>query len=325
MAAAVAVNLHERVKSRGEVIQQQFAILEGKPLLVAGEYLGYQDWSMSWRNRVIFPLTLKAAASLGGLKVEFWYLLLRYAWAVSALWIAGLVLLRETGRRDVMALGLGILGYLLLPTFLTNWMECPSDFPDLAFSALFCWAVAEGRRWSLLALAVGASFNRESAVFAGVLWFFVHGWKGGLKLDWKESIFSGAICMASIASVVLMRSWTTGLPPSLYQARADDMAKVLEFVLESLKKPSPHSFIPLAALNVALLCAVLWPRRKHFQDLDRRFLLAGLAIFVISLRFGALNELRVFIPVWTLFAFIAARVVAAASGKTSGEPAEEHH
>ena len=280
-------------------------------MLVAGQYLGYTDWSWSWRNRVIFPLTLKLFSSLGGLSLENWYLLMRYVWAVAAFWIAGLVLLRETGSPNATAIGLGVISYLLVPTFLTNWMECPSDFPDLAFSALFCWAVVEGRRWTLLALAIGASFNRESGAFAGVMWFFVFGWKGSLKLDWKESIYAGVISGLSMVSAVLVRSFTSGHPISLFQAQADGIVDVLRFVLTSLKAPSPHSFIPLAALNLVLVISIIWPQRSQIGSLDRRLLLAALAITLVSLKFGALNELRVFIPVWTILAFVSVRVFGA--------------
>jgi len=103
----------------------------------------------------------------------------------------------------VAAVGLGLLAYELVFTFAQGW-EHPTDFPDVALTGLWLWAAMAGRRWGLLAVALGAAFNRESAAFAGVLWLVLYGFTVRWTARLSELAFGILIVTLVVAGSLLI-------------------------------------------------------------------------------------------------------------------------
>lgn len=318
MLTAVAANLHYRFVNRAETIQHQFAILDGKPLLFSGEPAPLNPW----RNRLLFPYTLRAATNFGGLGVEQWYLLLRIGWGFVSLLAVFLVLHRITASTDAATIGLAVLSFLLLPTFLTNGWEVPSDYPDAAFTALFAWAALERRRWTLALLAMVSCWNRESGAFAGVLWFFLHAWRGGLRLFWSEAVFGGIVSIACYGLAIVLRN----LHGSTQAVVSQEFVIPIQWahIQQFLHHPSPFAWPIVTAAGLAVPLGIIWQRRAFLDNSDRRILLTSLVITVISLPVGMIDELRVFLPTLTLLVVVSARVLARSRDQLSVVSDHQH-
>jgi hypothetical protein len=304
----VSNNLHPRFEHRSETIAEQVAVLAGESYPING----VPTYFSVFQNRVIFPLALAATTGvtgrlgLGG--IGQWYLLVRLGAACCAFLIFWYLLRRVARAEPVIAgAGMGLLAYELVFTFNHGW-EVTSDFPDVAFTALMLWATLTHRRWSLLLVAVLASFNRESSIFAGVIWLFLHGIGPRWRLRLPEIAFSLLLIVVSYATVLGVRWWFGGakaLSAVNLEYGSSSWGRLVEAVDAVLKQPS------LSSWPVLLLAAVtvpgLWLYRNRDRlgaQLRRLVLLAGV-LFLLSVVFGTPNELRIYMTSLVVLAYVA--------------------
>lgn len=300
----VATGLYERVRTREESIQHQHAILSGDQFLFGGK-LGPMD---PWRNRVLFPITLQCSEQLGGLTSEQWYLLLRYLWGGVCYGTAFVVFFRISGRLEPALGGLALITLMTLPTFVTKGWDCPSDYPDVAFTALFLWAVSERRRWSLLLIALASVLNRESGAFAGVVWFIARSWQGGIRCNWAEAAFAAMVSASSYGLASVVRVWMTVNRAGEIQ-NTDGIGFVFRSFADYLRAPHPQGWPLMLVATIAAPGGLLWARRASLDSYDRRLISSAIIIALLSVPFGAINEIRIFLPSWTIVSFTCVRVL----------------
>lgn len=294
--------INNRSERRAEAIQMELALLEGRSFYESG----HLTYIPAFQNRILFPLLLKAGSSLNLLSLAGWYVLIRFltAWAMLiAFWCA---LRRVAGANIKLAsVGLLLLAYSLLFTFNLP-LVLTSDFPDAAFTAIFILAALECRRWLLLGASVVAAANRESAVFAGVIWFFLHGWEKKARLKFGETAFAVLVSVLSYATVLLLRYQFGGARAIASNTQLITIKTNLYLVWRFLQRPwVPYSWAMMLAAMV--LPAVLWIiiNRKQVVAERRRLLIAAFVIALISAVFGIISEPRIFIPGTVLLTFVA--------------------
>lgn len=162
---AVYVSAGLRFNHHDESVYRELALWEGKPFLYDGQAVYHPEH----QNRVMFPAALVAVSRIGLFSTSEWYLILR-------LFIAYLAFLTffyaVNVNYNLAAVGMAVLLLTLLFAF-NHVMEHAADFLDVLFMSLFLWAALKKHYGWMIAFTVAACFNRESAVFAGVLWICV--------------------------------------------------------------------------------------------------------------------------------------------------------
>jgi hypothetical protein len=318
----VSGSLSSRFAHRNESIQQQFAVLNGAPLLFDGKDHGLREW----RGRILFPLTFATISSASNaLSVSQWFLLLRTLSAVAAFGAFWFVL-RKTVGGDVRltAAGMFLLAYEVIFTFSEGW-ENTTDFGDVGFTALFLWAIVTARRWWLAGIVLLATLNRESSVFAGLIWLFVYALGRRFSIRPREVAFGVGLSVVAYAEALLVRTVMPqptaatavgGAAGSL--ATPSDPGYVgqlghaigfwnrLAFdVSDFLHHATPTSWpvMWLALLTPAV--AWIWLNRSCMRTLHRRLLLAAVCIFPITLMYGTISELREYLTPLVMLAYVA--------------------
>jgi hypothetical protein len=316
----ISNNLNPRFQHRAETIQQQLAILQGQPYA----FDGVPTYYGAFQNRVLFPLALRGAVSLGPLDsaraIGPTYLVLVLATAFGALLVFWYLLRKQAGASPKLAAaGLGLLAYECVFTFNQGW-EHPSDFPDVAFTALLLWAALSHRRLSLLALTLVAGLNRESAVFAGVLWCCLYAWTAPARLRARELAFGAAVSGIGFLFVVGVR-WYLGGARAVSDGNFSEIPVALTKIANDLSvalHPTPASWPILLLAMLALPGVWLWWNRAQIDERHGQLLVASGVIFLISVVFGQLSELRDFLTTIVIVAYVAVAVEARVQGRRSG-------
>lgn len=287
-------NLAPRFAHRAELVDQQLALLESRPLLFDGQPLDMSEF----RNRVLFPAAMRAIVGTGVASPQEVFLGLRLVTAAACLFGLWIFATRIAGATaDVALLALSILGWALLLTFNNPW-ENPTDFPDALFT--IGWAAAALRgRFALTALIVAAgTLNRESTAFAGVLWVLLHATRVALWRDRARHLAAGFALAAG--ALVLTGVWRSmwGLPDT-------DLTNSLGITLmgpmiaAALRQPV-LSWIQLLAAAFAMPILWLWLHRQSRTREGGALVMAALAMAGASAVIGLFNEVRIFIPTLTL-------------------------
>ncbi len=300
LLCGVSNNLHGRFASRSDVIQQQFSLLDGRPLP-----FGTHTAPMKmWRNRILFPFLLAIATRVSALTASQWYTVVRFATAVVALMVFWGLVRGTSGGSPVRALiGSALLTYMLLFTLLSFTLDVPSDFPDAALAAGSLWAVLKRKRaWILLLAAIGAA-NRESAAFAGVMWLCVHGFSPTRKGRVGEWAFAAGLSAGAYIVVTALRHVFGGQFVETPQVFA--FVSIKFWLTGFLRHPSLDGWPLLAIAMWGLPAMVIWPHRRQIESIQVRLLVAAGLMAAITATFGAINELRVFIPSIVTVAYVA--------------------
>jgi hypothetical protein len=295
----VSFNLHPRFEYRSETIKRQFAILKGESLILEGK----DCYLPPFQNRVIFPLLLKACSRLRVFSVSQWYLIVRTFTAFLSFLIFFYLLVKK-GRADcsLAMAGLILLAFELIPTF-NHGFEHPTDFFDIIFFSLFIWFSLERKRLLLLVFACLAAANRESSTFAGLIWFFLYGIDDKLRLNKWEVFYSAGVSLLSYCFVLFIRyifgAGHTG-PQQLVIAWPGLVTRFHSF----LAKPAPDSWpVLLLAMSIPLLL-LIWFKRQFLKLWHKKLLFSAMAIVLISLVFGGIDELRILIPSLVIVIFV---------------------
>jgi hypothetical protein len=298
----VSNNLQPRFQNRHDSIQKEFSLLEGKPFLLGG----WPIYLPEFQNRVLFAAALKALNALGVASVEQCYLFLRLCTAVLAFFMLWQLLTRTIGADDrTAAVGLGALAYTLVFEFNHGW-EHPTDFQDVIFTLGFLWASLH-RRWvSLILITFVACFSRESAVFAGLIWFSLYGFTQSWKLRVLDAGYALILCTGSYATVLGIR-YLLGGGQALTRLQTFNLQNIWpQFVKPVLLDPTLSSWPILLLAMLAPVLLWLFANKQVMCAWHSRLLGAALAIGMISITLASIDELRILIPSTTILVFVTA-------------------
>lgn len=300
LLAGLAVSFHPRFLHLADSVDSQRAILERRPFIFEGRA---EDFP-SWRGRILIPHAIDLTARVTGLRFSQAYLVVRFLSALAALAAFGWLARRHfRGGPWTAGLAAVLLAVALIPTF-HHIYDIPSDFSDAALFALLTLAALEKRRaWFALCLLV-ALLNRESALLALLVWFVLHVAPWGRSRVITEALFCSLLGLAGAAFLWWLRGqyavvWAGPAPPAGLVALTQpvtDVAVPLGQIGAFLAHPSWHNplfFLVGYLLIFGTLIAAGW---RTLQPDHQRLALAALSLFIISVPFANLPELRVYIP-----------------------------
>jgi hypothetical protein len=298
----VSSAMGDRFVHMRETVQNQRNMLKGQPTLLDGEPKVFPQFY----NRLLFPgiFWIVSRAGIFPRDTES-YLFTRFFNAL-ALFLTFLLIVKRAFRADfrIAVIGAGLVMYAYIFTFNHAW-EITSDYFDGIFTCLFLLLALERKHALLFAITILASFNRESSVFAGVLWFVLYGVSRTRRIQWRETLYAAALCISSYAAVIGIRVAVLG-PRDTF---GPDSQAVLgptwwwKQVAGFLHGPTPSSW---PVLGFAMLTPILWwiwINREFMQETQARLLWAAAVIGGITFFFGKMDELRVFIPVLMVLIF----------------------
>lgn len=301
-----SANINSRDKHRGESINKEMMILEGKSYVL----LGQEYYFPEFQNRVMFALSLNALSRVPLLSLEGWYLLLRFIFAA-----AGMLLFYYACRcvggcsTDLSLVGCGALTYGMVLAFNHQW-EHPTDFLDVIFFSIFILLTIKKKGLLLLLFALAAAASRESCVFAGLIWAIVNGLE---KERWRERIkvagFGFVVSLLSYGAVVGLRYWFGGAR-SLARLQTVALARQFDSLRTSVDQPGPFVWPVLAMMIIALPALWIFHNREQIKPVHRRMLLATALMTFLTMIHAAWYELRGFIPSIVLLYYTASSIAA---------------
>ena len=307
----VSSMLHPRFEHRGESVAKELAVVRGESYVIDGVTTYWPEF----QNRVAFGLVLTMLDKAGGLTTSQWYQVLRLAFAIAAFASFWLLLwgTRISSPRQAAAACI-LLAFTFGLHFNHGW-EHPSDYLDPIVFSAFLWAVFTRRAGWLAVFAVLGALNRESAVFAGLLWFCVYGVRvGSFGARWprvrvapREAAVGIAIMALGYAAVVGFRALFGG-DRGTSQMQHSSFYYWGDMIREVLATLAPTSW-PILLLTIAAM-PLSWiaANRRWVTEADVGLLVGALGIFVISAIFSLLPELRMLIPMSMVLVFVAAVV-----------------
>lgn len=295
----VSENLGGRAEHHSEVVRNQFAILEGRHQT----FDGVENPLPQFASRIMFPAMLATAASNQSLNDWQWYVVLRGTTAfIAFLAFFLLCLAQERMTLITSTLGAAALAYALVFTFNHPW-EHPTDFLDVIAFCVFLRLALNKQRVALTIATLIATFNHETAAFAGVVWWCLWGIDAGFRLKWKESLFAATLTIASYGLSTGVKMLM--IPDRSLAYVADGWRTIPQFV-EAIKHPLPFSW-PILLLAM-MLPTTLWiaANRSFISNEGRRLLWATVAIVVLASPIAFWSELRsVFLAPSVILTFVA--------------------
>lgn len=311
VVAHVSLTMHPRFLTMEDAIGSQRAIYERTDAVFGGK----PDDIHNWRNRVMLPYILMGVSKVTGMDFGRAYVLARWVTATLALamfmWTATRTLALDAVSAAAAA---GLFAFSLIPTF-THIYEIPSDFLDAAFFCALTVCALENRRGAFLLTLLVALLNRESAVFAVIVWFFVNAYGAGPGKFARETLWC-ALC-GSLSTVVVV-----GLRVLNSSHHAATLGQGLQtfdpayFVSlnvgmfrEFLSRPRFGDPFFLLGAYLAALALLLRSEWVEVGARARRLTAAARAIFLVSCISNCIDELRMFIPSLVLMMLVLASVV----------------
>jgi len=235
--------------------------------------------------------------------LEQWYLIIRLVTAFIAFFCFWYFSMKLANADQIIAgFGTGLLAYMMIITFETPWV-IPTDFPEITFTIIILWATIRRHKLYLFIFSILSCVNRESSLFASVLWVFLNGIKSRFKPLWREFIYAGFVLCAGLTTTSIVRNITTGKSLVI-----NPILGPKTFIM-GLKEfyNNPHIFSEPTLGVVLVIPAILWIA-KNGKKLDFflwRLLLSAIVMGIISGYVGVFFELRVYIPIYVILAFVA--------------------
>jgi hypothetical protein len=304
-AVYVSASSHGRGARWDQTAAQQMAILRGQDSVIDG----YRFYSPALQNRILFPGCLWALGHLDRLRPVQWYGGLRTASAIAAFFVFWRVSIRIASRDPrVVAVGSLALFFSLLFTF-NHPAEHPTDFPDLMFMLLIIRFCAEGRLAPVVALAALAALNRESAVFAGVIWAVCQGFGQSGRPRWRALVIGAVVSLQSYAVALGARYLFGGHraigPDTQHFTGPLALLTQIGFVIDD---PSLFSWPILVVLMMSPWAIWIWMNRDCLDRGSWLLLVCAAVVTGVTLLFGLILELRVLIPPLAVIAIVAVQL-----------------
>lgn len=308
MVAFVSGNLNGRFQHKAEVVSQQVAILHNEPTY----FDGLPHDLPEFHNRVLIPAILAASTAVFPGTLQQWFIAWRLITAALMFW----TMLRLTNQSSWHwpVLAVSLLAYLCILSFAHPW-EHPTDFLDATFTLGFCALTLSGRFFALTVLALLAASNRESAAFAGVMWACVHGRSESRRFQFREICRGvGLSTIVYLAVLALRREFAV---PGVQRLNALAIVELPNDIAVYLQHPTLDGWPIRMAASLALVLLCVRAFHNQLQNRELRLLIASGFMFAISLVFGKIGELRVFLPVFVVPVYAAVNAAARAEAGMS--------
>jgi len=199
-ATAASTLMFDRGARRFDVVETQLRLVKGEPAIFEGTVV----YLPTNQNRILIPLALTSLVR-AGIEPLVAYTIVRLLSAIAMFAGVAWTMARTTlAAPRVIAAALLVLALALLPSFNYGW-EQPSDFPDVLFTTALAATAAMKQRWLVLGVAALAAANRESAVFAGVMWAAIHGRGTNGGVDAREIGFGAFVATVAMGVVLALR------------------------------------------------------------------------------------------------------------------------
>jgi hypothetical protein len=279
--------LAPRYESRASVADQQLAILERRPFV---EPNGRAGDVPEFRNRILVPAALAATVAATRLSPVTAYFAVRVACAFAMFLLVGWYV---SGHMPPAALlpALAVLALCLMISF-NHPYEFPSDYLDVLFTTVFVAAArSSGRLAVLIAAAVGAT-ARESAAFSGVIWWFC-----SADPPARRAMYAVLLALVAMAVTLGMRMVFHLPGASIFNSIAI-RGSVGSITRTFVTDPGPRIWIIGLAVMAVLLYYWLDTART-WATRDPGTLKAAAVILALTLVFGVIHELRIYMPVVT--------------------------
>jgi hypothetical protein len=274
----------ERWANRNEIADEQLAIMQRQPFV----YLGQQSDNPQFRSRLLYPLAMTAMGRISPLSAADNFLVLRTLNAFAMFVLVGAVVLRRSGEEATRLL-MAILTLVLVLSF-NHGYERPTDYLDIMFMVAFILAARRMQYAAMLALTLIGVMNRESAIFAAIIWWFC------AADDWRRRAAFAAVLGGTAVALAAGLRWHFMLDTGRITNDFLLTRMHTAFIAIFRDVPSPREWwIGLIAIGV-LLGEWLRSVRGHVV-IDRRLLQAAGVMTGITLFFGTVQELRVFMPI----------------------------
>lgn len=219
--------------------------------------------------------------------------------AVLAYVVLYAVAFRLTGGRLRALAAVGLVGYFYIWTPLSHPWEYTSDFLDILFISAFVGLALDGRSYLLGFTVILAAMNRESAAFAGIIWAGLATVRYG---PWPEN-------------------WRRFVPAAFYVLLAATVVLGLRYVLGGALHPQelgivdvfvnwrwiryPDGVLPMIAATLLALVVVLRGLPRPWTADQKGLFVGAIGCAVVSLVFGIVGELRVWLPCCTIVSLLA--------------------
>lgn len=253
-----------------------------------------------FQNRILVPALTALAmkiAPVGFSDRSLWHILRFLAATVSfaALYAA---VSHTTGSRLRALISVGLVTFAYLWTPMTDPGENPSDFFDIAFTALIVWLALAEKPFALLLVVILASMNRESAAFAGIVWIAVTYMRHGAR-DLTKYLPALAYMAVSVSLVWGLR----------YGLAHEFHPRQLLGAVESLHRWRayfhPTGVTPMFAATALVFFAVLRLMPRPWTADQKATMGAAVVCALITAVFGIWTELRIWLPCWVMLSFTA--------------------
>jgi hypothetical protein len=186
---------------------------------------------------------------------------------------------------------LAVLALCLVISF-NHPYEFPSDYLDVLFTTVFVAAARSGGRFAaLVAAAVGAT-ARESAAFSGVIWWFC-----AADPPARRSAYAGLLALVAMGVTIGTRMIFRLPGGSIFNSIAIQ-GSVGSITRTFVTDPGPRIWI-IGLVVMAVLLFYWLEAAREWTSSDPRTIKAAAVILILTLVFGVIHELRIYMPVIT--------------------------
>lgn len=287
VVSTVSHFLAPRYASRVSVADQQLAILERRPFVEPGGRAGDVP---EFRNRILVPAALAVTVTITRLSPVTAYFAVRVACAFAMFLLVGWYVSRQMPPAALLP-ALAVLALCLVISF-NHPYEFPSDYLDVLFTTVFVAAARSGRRFLALVAAAFGATARESAAFSGVIWWFCAADPPAHRAGYAALL---ALVAMSVTTGIRMIFHLPGA--SIFNSIAIQ-GSVGSITRTFVTDPGPRIWI--AGLVVMGVMLYYWlETAREWTSSDPRTIRAAAVILALTLVFGVVHELRIYMPVIT--------------------------
>jgi len=285
VVSAVSHFLAPRYAARTFVADQQLAILERRPFV---EPSGRAGDVPEFRNRILVPAVLAATVEITHVPPVVAYFGVRVACAFAMFLVVGWYVSRHAPDTAFLP-ALAVLALCLVISF-NHPYEFPSDYLDVLFTTVFIAAARSGQRMlALLAAVVGAT-ARESAAFSGIIWWFC-----APDSSTRRAIFASLLAFIAMGVTTGVRMIFHLPGASIFNSIAVQ-GSVGSLTRTFVTDPAPRIWI--VGLGVMAILLFYWlDTAGAWTKRDPAALKAAAVILGVTLVFGVIHELRIYMPV----------------------------
>ena len=303
MAVAVSLVSHflaPRYAARAFVADQQLAIFERRPFV---DPSGRTGDIPEFRNRLLVPAALEAATRLGHVPPVTAYFGVRVACAFAMFLVLGAYVSRHAPPHALLP-AMAVAALALIISF-NHPYEFPSDYLDILLTTVFVAAArTRARLLALVAAAIGAT-ARESAAFSGIIWWFCAN-----EPAVRRSAFAVALIAVAMSVTATLRAFFR-LPGGRILDSIAIKGSVGSLTRTFVTDPQPRIWV--LGLGVIGILLYQWLKTaRSWTAPDWALLRSAAVILVITLVFGVIHELRIYMPI------VACVLLAGTPASTSG-------